>query len=142
MGKLSRGIARKQLRHSGVPVPPDLRARLEHARLDNLALMRALDWHHLGDHLTEDPALLAFGELEADCAEALQVILSPPSFTISWGQMVRDTESSLRALPEARERVRALLGPADQEVLRRSEAAIRDSADPSDAYNDIPSTRP
>lgn len=134
MGKFSRGIARRSQRHSGVDIPADLCARLEHARLDNLALMRALDRHHLADHLTEDPALRAFGELEADCAEAQQVILTPPSFGISWEQMVRDTEASLHALPLARERVRALLEPAEQEVLRSIESAIRGSLDQSDVF--------
>jgi hypothetical protein len=96
--------------------------------------MRALDRHHLADHLTEDPALRAFGELEADCAEAQQVILTPPSFEISWEQMVRDTEASLHALPLARERVRALLEPAEQEVLRSTESTIRGSLDQSDVF--------
>lgn len=118
-------------------VPPTLRSRLEVARLETLALMRALDQLHLADHLADHPTLNTMYELDADCGEALQVLLQPAASSINWKAMVRDTEASLRRLPPARDRVRQLLDPADRERLLTREPLLRHSLDPTEAYNGI-----
>lgn len=138
-----------RVRHTGpvprkpsIPLPRDLRPRLEIARLDNLALMRALDRYHLADHFVAHPALQAFGQLDADCAEALAVLNRPPSFSIDWRAMVRDTEASLQALPAARDRLRALLDLDGRAQLLSAEPVIRDALDPAEAYNQVPGPKP
>ncbi len=79
-------------------VPADLRARLEQARLDTLALLRALD-HALGSHAAAPTAPLAIlAEADADCAEALWALDEPPS-TLDLGAMVRDTTATLATCP-------------------------------------------
>lgn len=116
-------------------VPATLRSRLEIARLDTLALMRALDQLHLAGDLLAHPTLRGLFELDADCAEALSVLLRPPGFAIDWGAMVRDTEATLRRLPAAREKVRRLMGPDDLAQLLAREPALRESLDAAEAYN-------
>lgn len=120
-------------------VPTTLRPRLEVARLENLALMRALDRLHLADHLVAHPAMRAFFELEADCGEALAVLHRPPSFAINWRVMVHETEASLQRLSAAREKVRQLIDPADRTQLVALEPILRESLDPAEAYNGLPS---
>lgn len=121
-------------------VPPDLRARLEQARLDTLALMRTLDRLHLADSLVEHPTFRTMFELDADCAEALCVMNRPATFKIDWRAMVRDTEVSLRKLPAAREAVRATLDPHRRAMLAQFEGTTRAALDPAEAYNLVPST--
>lgn len=118
-------------------VPPTLRSRLEIARLDTLALMRALDHLHLAGDLLAHPMLRGLFELDADCAEALSVLLRPPGFAIDWTAMVRDTEATLRRLPAAREKVRRLMGPDDLAQLLAHELALRESLGAAEAYNGI-----
>ncbi len=120
-------------------VPTTLRPRLEGARLENLALMRALDRLHLADHLVTHPDMRAFFALEADCGEALAVLHRPPSFAINWRTMVRETEASLRRLPAAREKVRQLIDPADRTQLLALEPILRESIDPAEAYDGLQS---
>ena len=118
-------------------VPTTLRSRLEIARLDTLALMRALDHLHLAGDLLAHPALRGLFDLDADCAEALSVLLRPPAFAIDWRAMVRDTEATLRRLPAAREKVRLLMGLDDRARLLAHEPDLRGALDPAEAYNGI-----
>lgn len=118
-------------------VPSTLRSRLEIARLDSLALMRALDHLHLAGDLLAHPALRGLFEFDADCAEALSVLLRPPGFAIDWRAMVRDTEATLRRLPAARDKVRLMMGPDDRAKLLALEPAMRESLDATEAYNGI-----
>lgn len=120
-------------------VPTTLHPRLASARLENLALMRALDRLHLADHLVAHPDMRAFFDLEADCGEALAVLHRPPSFAINWRTMVRETEASLKRLPAAREKVRRLIDPADRTQLLALEPILRESLDPAEAYDGLPS---
>lgn len=126
------------MKRQSAVVPTTLRPRLEAARLDNLALMRVLDGSGLGDPYLHDPAMRAFFELDADCAEALAVMLRPPGFAINWHAMLRDTEATLRRLPAARQRVRVLVAPESWEALAAEEVSLRASLAPHEAYNDIP----
>ena len=118
--------------------PADLRARLEHARLDTLALLRALD-HGLGSHEAPRGPLAALAEADADCAEALWALDQPPG-TVEVAAMVRDTTVTLRHLPRTQQRVRAALPPHIRALVVRLERDIRAILDTREAYNDIPQT--
>src|SRR5574341_62450 len=63
---------------SAVQVPADLRARLETARLDLLALFRALDRMDLAPAEIPQRLIRQLFELDADCAEALWALDQPP----------------------------------------------------------------
>lgn len=120
-------------------VPADLRARLEQARLDTLALLRALD-HALGSHAAAPTAPLAIlAEADADCAEALWALDQPPS-TLDLGAMVRDTTATLAHLPRTRQHVREALPPQTRDQVIGLERDIRATLDSREAYNDIPGT--
>lgn len=116
-------------------IPADLRERLEVARLDTLALMRTMDLLHLADHLANHPTFVEMYELDADCAEALKVLLEPPGFPIDWAAMVRDTELSLREIADARERVRQTLDARARQELLAKEPHTRGQLEPEDAYD-------
>jgi hypothetical protein len=69
--------ARVMTRRSAVEVPADLRARLEGleaARLDLLALFRALDRMDLKPFEIPQRLIRQLFELDADCAEALWAV--------------------------------------------------------------------
>jgi hypothetical protein len=119
-------------------VPADLRARLEHARLDTLALLRALD-HGLGPHPAPTTPLTALAEADADCAEALWALDQPPG-TVDVAAMVRDTTVTLGHLPRTQQRVRAALPPPLRAHVSRLERDLRAMLDAREAYNDIPQT--
>ena len=119
-------------------VPADLRARLEQARLDTLALLRALD-HGLGSHHAPPAPLAALAEADADCAEALWALDQPPR-TLDIAAMVRDTLATLARLPHTRQRVRASLPQQTRDQVTRLEHDIRATLDAREAYNDIPGT--
>jgi hypothetical protein len=117
-------------------VPANLRARLEQARLDTLALLRALD-HGLGAHDAPTAPLATLAEADADCAEALWALDQPPGM-LEIAAMVRDTLATLARLPHTRQLVRdALLQPTRDQVTRL-ERDIRATLDAREAYNDIP----
>ncbi len=118
-------------------LPPDFRARLERARLDNCALFRALD--RLDLHPTEIPQglLRALFELDADYAEALWV-LDQPRGRFDLAAMLRDTLAALEKLPVAQATLRQQLPPRIHPRLHALESAIRAALDPREAYTDIP----
>jgi hypothetical protein len=119
-------------------VPADLRARLEQARLDTLALLRALD-HGLGPYGAPTAPLAALAEADADCAEALWA-LDQPAGRLDAAAMVRDTLATLRRLPHTRQHVREALPQSTREHVTRLERDIRATLDAREAYNDIPGT--
>ena len=120
--------------------PADLRARLEQARLDTLALLRALD-RGLGSHAAPTAPLAALAEADADCAEALWALDQPPG-TLDVAAMVRDTLATLARLPRTRQRVRAALPQPTRDHVTALERDIRATLDPREAYNDIPGRDP
>ena len=121
-------------RRSSSLIPSDLRARLETARLDTLALLRAIDQALLPPRDLPQTDLLQLYELDADCAEALWTLDQPPG-GLDIEAMVRDTLASLNRLPAARDAVRARLRPHPR--IPRLESTIRTKLDPDEAYNDI-----
>src|SRR5712691_8438928 len=97
--------ARAMARRSTVEVPADLRARLEAARLDLLALFRALDRMDLTPSEIPQRLIRQLFELDADYAEALWALDQPPG-TLNLKSMLRDTLAALGQLSEASARFR------------------------------------
>ena len=128
-------------RRSAVGIPTDLRARLEAARLDLLALFRALDRMDLA--ATEIPQRLIrqLFELDADFAEALWA-LDQPAGTLDVRAMVGDTLAALEQLPDASTRFRKNLPRRTHPVLAQLEVTIRQSLPPAEAYNMVPGRDP
>ena len=77
----------------------DFRLHLEKARLDSLALFRALDQMDLTPAQISQRLIHQFFELDADCAEALMV-LDQPLDTFNVKAIVRDTKATLKNSPE------------------------------------------
>ena len=124
-----------------VIVPVDLRARLEAARLETLALLRALDHAALAPRDLPHVALAALARLDADCAEALWA-LDQPRGALDLDAMVHDTLASLDALAEVRAHVRLGVQAARQPQLQTLEPLIRATLNPREAYNDLPGANP
>lgn len=128
-------------RRSSLSSPTNLRARLQAARLDTLALLRALDQLPVSPAQLPQPETHQLFELDADCAEALWA-LDQPTGSLDFKAMLRDTLASLDALPDARQRVRTRLPPAATRTTVKLEQAIRAGLAPSEAYNDVPGRDP
>src|SRR5262252_3405729 len=77
---------------------PDLRVRLEAARLDLSALFRALDRMDLTPAEIPQRLLHQLFELDADYAEALWALDQPPA-SLDLAAMLRDTLAALDQLP-------------------------------------------
>ena len=92
--------ARAMARRSRVEVPADLRTCLEAARLDLLALFRALDRMDLTPSEIPQRLIRQLFELDADFAEALWALDQPPG-SLDLKLMLRDTLAALEQLPEA-----------------------------------------
>ena len=124
-----------------VEVPVDLRPRLEAARLDLLALFRALDQMDLSPAESPQRLLPQLFELDADCVEALWV-LDQPRRNLDWPAMLRDTLASLEQLPAACTLFRKYLPCRVHPTLESLEASIRKNLDPREAYNMVPGKDP
>jgi hypothetical protein len=120
-----------------VALPPDLRTRLEGARLDSLALFRALDRLDLRAREIPQGLLRALFDLDADYAEALWV-LDQPRGRFNLAAMLRDTLVALEKLPGAQAALRRQLPSRIHPRLNALESAIRTALDPREAYHDIP----
>ena len=131
----------RRRRGPGPPVPADLRSRLERARLDTLALLRALDQAAFAPRQLPHRALTHLAELDAGCAEALWALDQPPG-ALDLDAMVRDTLTALDALEVAREQVRHGLPAASRPRVHHLEPLIRATLDPHEAYNDVPGRDP
>jgi hypothetical protein len=125
----------------GRPAPADLRAPLERARLETLALLRALDQVRLAPRDLPHAALAHLAKLDADCAEALWALDQPPG-TLDVDAMVRDTLTSLDALALARDQVRTGVPGDTRARLQTLEPMIRATLDLSDVYDDVPGRDP
>lgn len=134
-------MTRRARTRRGGPAPADLRARLEQARLDTLALLRAIDQGCLAPRDLPQAALAQLAALDADCAEALWA-LDQPQGAFDVDAMVRDTRTSLDALIVAREQVRTGLPGNSRARLQTLEPVIRATLDPIEAYNDVPGRDP
>lgn len=127
--------------HLLVAIPSDLRTRLETARLDLLALFRALDQMDLTPLEIPQRLLQQLFELDADYAEALWA-LDQPEGNFDLRAMLRDTLAALDQLPEATVRFRSHLPKRAHPVLLKREPAIRKTLNPKAAYNMIPGRDP
>jgi hypothetical protein len=128
-------------RHSQVEIPLDLRARLEAARLDLLALFRALDRMHLTPEQIPQKLIRQLFELDADYAEALWGLDQPPG-KLNQRAMLRDTLAALEQLPTACSRFRKTLALNVQPALSQLELTIRVNLNPAEAYNMVPGRDP
>src|SRR5437867_11745504 len=104
-------------------LPAALWSRLEAARLDSLALSRALDQMVLTPFQLPQRLLHQLFELDADCAEALWA-LDQPAHRFDREAMLRDTLAALEHLPQARARFRKKIPAELRPTLETLEAAL------------------
>ena len=128
-------------RRWAVEVPADLRARLEVARLDLLALFRALDRMDLAPAEIPQRLIRQLFELDADFAEALWALDQPPG-ALDLKLMLRDTLAALEQLPEASTRFRKNLPRHAHPVLAQLEIGVRRNLLPAEAYSMVPGRDP
>jgi|SRR5580692_734922 hypothetical protein len=133
--------ARAMTRRSTAEIPADLRARLEKARLDLLALFRALDRMDLSPPEIPQRLIGQLFELDADYVEALWA-LDQPSASLDLHAMLRDTLAALDQLPEACARFRTHIPRHAHPFLTKLEITVRSSLDPAEAYNMVPGRSP
>jgi hypothetical protein len=133
--------ARAMTRRSPVEIPADLRARLEAARLDLLALLRALDRMDLMPAEIPQRLIRQLFELDADYAEALWALDQPPG-VLDLNLMLRDTLAALEQLPDATARLRTNLPKRAHPTLARLETSVRKNLLPAEAYNMVPGRGP
>ena len=129
------------LRRSLIDIPADLRARLETARLDLLALFRALDRMSLTPEEIPQRLIHQLFELDADYVEALWGLDQPPG-KLDLNTMLRDTFAALDQLPAACARLRKNLPTHALARLIQLESDIRSKLNPAEAYNMVPGRDP
>jgi hypothetical protein len=133
--------ARAMARSAPTEIPVNLRARLEAARLDLLALFRALDRMGLSPAEIPQRLIRQLFELDADYVEALWA-LDQPSANLDLRAMLRDTLAALEQLPEAFVRFRQNLPRRAHPTLAQLEITVRNALDPAEAYNMVPGRNP
>jgi hypothetical protein len=133
--------ARAMAHRAPACIPVDLRTRLQTARLDLLALFRALDRLDLSPAEIPQRLIRQLFELDADYAEALWALDQPPG-TLDLHALLRHTTAALQHLPEARARFRTKLPPRVYPVLTQLESTVRNELDQTQAYNMVPSRDP
>ena len=129
--------ARAMARRAALEIPSALRARLEAARLDLLALFRALDRMDLSPAEIPQRLIQQLFELDADYVEALWALDQQPGI-LDLRAMRRDTLAALDQLPEACARFRKNLPRKAHPRLAELEISIRNGLDPAEAYNMVP----
>lgn len=128
-------------RHGSAEIPKDLRPRLETARLDLLALFRALDRLNLTPQQIPQRLIRQLFELDADFVEALWGLDQPPG-KLNVKAMLRDTLAALQQLPAACSRLRNNLPKQVHLPLFQLELTIRTNLSPDEAYNMVPGRNP
>ena len=126
---------------SWLEIPGDLRARLAVARLDLLALFRALDRMDLGAQEIPQRLLRQLLERDADYAEALWA-LDQVEGRLDRGAMLHDTLKALDQLPSATAQFRTQLPARAHPTLEHLESSIRKKLNPKEAYNMVPGRDP
>lgn len=129
------------LRRVPLEIPADLRVRLETARLDLLALFRALDRMHLTPEQIPQRLIRQLFELDADYVEALWGLDQPPG-KLNMKAMLRDTLAALDQLPTTCARLRENLPAQAQPILAKLEIKVRTQLNPTEAYNMVPGRNP
>jgi hypothetical protein len=133
--------AQAMARHSPAQLPPDLRPRLEAARLDLLALFRSLDRMDLTPAEIPQRLIRQLFELDADCVEALWA-LDQPAGKLDLHAMLRDTLAALEQLPHACARFRKHLPSRAHPTLGALETELRNRLTPAEAYSMVPGRDP
>ena len=133
--------ARGMAHRSPLAIPGDLRARLEVARLDLLALFRALDRLDLSPDEIPQWLLRQLFELDGDYAEALWA-LDQPEGSLDRHAMLRDTLMALGRLPPACVQFRKKLPARAHLTLEQLEGSVRKALNPKEAYNMVPGRDP
>lgn len=133
--------ARAMARRFTAEIPVDLRARLERARLDLLALFRALDRMDLSPAEIPQRLIRQLFELDADYVEALWALDQPPA-SLNRHAMLRDTLAALEQLPEACARLRNDLPHHAHDILAQLEITVRRGLNPAEAYSMVPGRGP
>ncbi len=128
-------------RPSPPEIPPNLRTRLETARLDLLTLFRALDRMDLTPAEIPQRLIHQLFQLDADYVEALWALDQPGHAFDLWA-MLRDTLASLEQLPGVCARFRKNLPRRAQPALENLEASVRKTLDAREAYNMVPGRSP
>jgi hypothetical protein len=126
---------------SSLEIPGHLRARLEVARLDLLALFRALDRMDLSAQEIPQRLLRQLFERDAGYAEALWA-LDQVEGSLDKRTMLRDTLKTLDQLPAACARFRKQLPSRAHPALELLEASIRPALNPREAYSMVPGRDP
>jgi hypothetical protein len=122
-------------------IPVDLRARLEAARLDLLALFRALDRMDLSAEEIPQRLLRQLFEKDADYAEALWA-LDQVEGTVDRRSMLRDTLTALDQLPSACAQFRKQLPVRAHPALEQLEGSVRKALKPKEAYIGVSGSDP
>lgn len=133
--------ARYMAHHSPPAIPNDLRIRLEAARLDLLALFRALDRTELASEEIPQRLLRQLFELDADYAEALWA-LDQPAASLDRHAMLRDTLAALNRLAPALAGFRKKLPPRFQTTMTQLEVSVRKALNHKEAYIMVPGRDP
>jgi hypothetical protein len=128
-------------RRSPLQIPGDLRARLEGARLDLLALFRALDRMALSPQEIPQRCLRQLFEKDADYAQALWA-LDQVEGSLDRRAMLRDTLTLLDQLPSACAQFRKQLPARARPTLEQLEGSLRKALNPKEAYNMVPGRDP
>ena len=133
--------ARGMAHRSPLKIPGDLRARLEVARLDLLALFRALDGMDLSPDEIPQRLLRQLFELDGDLAEALWA-LDQPEGSLDRRAMLRDTITALDQLPSECAQFRKQLPARAHPTLEQLEDSVRKALNPKEAYSMVPGRDP
>ncbi len=126
---------------SPLEIPGELRGRLEVARLDLLALFRALDRMHLSAAEIPQRLLRQLFEKDADYAEALWA-LDQVAGRLDRQTMLRATLTALEQLPSLCARFRKQLPARAHPTLEQLEASIRKALNSNEAYHMVPGRDP
>lgn len=133
--------ARGMAHQSSPEIAGGLRACLEVARLDLLALFRSLDRMDLSPNEIPQRLLRQLFERDADYAEALWA-LDQPAGSLDRRAMLRDTLTALDQLPSACAQFREQLPARAHRTLEQLEARVRKALNPKEAYNMVPGRNP
>jgi len=133
--------ARGMAHRSPLEIPGDLRVRLEVARLDLLALFRALNRMDLSPQEIPQRLLRQLYETDADYAEALWA-LDQVEGRFGRRAMLRHTLAALDRLSAACAQFRKQLPARAHPALEQLEGSIRKALHPKEAYNMVPGRNP
>jgi hypothetical protein len=110
---------------------------LETARLDLLALFRAMERMSLTPQQNPQRLIRQLFELDADYVEALWGLDQPPG-KLNMHAMLRDTLAALQQLPAACSCLQDNPPPSIRPILAQLELNIRINLNPEEAYNMVP----